>query len=98
MALLESSFLRLFESVTLIFRALEIKQTLLGQNHPDVAIAFSNLSNLALNRDDFENAELNIRKALNIYQVSACFTSLTWYSVVGRSLSSLLGLFTGGER
>ena len=50
-------------------RSLEIKKVLLGWNHPDVAIALINLSNLSLNIEDYENAERYAQQAWAIYQV-----------------------------
>uniref|UniRef100_A0A670ZC31 Kinesin light chain n=1 Tax=Pseudonaja textilis TaxID=8673 RepID=A0A670ZC31_PSETE len=49
-------------------RALEIREKVLGSNHPDVAKQLNNLALLCQNQGKFEEVEQYYRRALRIYQ------------------------------
>ena len=53
----------------LLCRALEIKKTALGEIHKDVAIAYVNMSNLALDHKKYPEMEDYLKKTLDIYKV-----------------------------
>ena len=76
-----NSVLPNFATCILYSRALEIKKQLLGWNHPDVAIALGNLSNLALNTEQLQEAEEYAAEAWNIYQVNKTIIRLKVFGI-----------------
>ena len=56
------------------FRALEIKQNVLeGMYHFDIAVAYTNLGNLANERGDIVTAEENYKQGYDILEVTEVF-------------------------
>ena len=49
-------------------RALEIREKVLGREHPDTATSLNNLAVLLENKGDYEGAEPLYRRALEIYE------------------------------
>ena len=48
---------------------MEIKQTILGVNHRDVALGYFNNANLAKDNNDLDSTVVNLKKAIDIYKV-----------------------------
>jgi tetratricopeptide (TPR) repeat protein len=58
------------EAEPLHLQALELRQRLLGENHPDVATSLNNLALLYNSQGRYEKAELLYLQALSIAEVS----------------------------
>ena len=52
-------------------RAVDIAERALGRNHPNVAVALTNLGTLEVNRNMYEKAEKYFSEALAIHKVGS---------------------------
>src|SRR6266540_4224757 len=77
------------EALQLVERSLEIRERLLGPDHPDVADSLNNLASIYYNQGDFPKADLLFRRALMIREKALGPSHLD----VAQSLSNLIVLY-----